>query len=108
MNTPYSDTKDNSLLLSNITEVSKYGTPPHFAPPCLELPNGKFISQTPAILGYLIPKLDLDGTQGLTDEEDKAIARAHVMQLICSVLDLNDEVLLIDLASTGLDIYERI
>lgn len=68
------------------------GTPPHFAPPCLELPNGKYVSQTAAILGYLTPKLGLDGTKGIEDEEDKAIASAQVTQLVCTVLDLNNEV----------------
>lgn len=42
-------------------------------------------------MNYLAPKLGLDGTDGLTDEEDIAIRRAHVNQLFLTCLDINSE-----------------
>jgi glutathione S-transferase len=77
------------------------GSPPHFAPPCLELPSGKYLSQTSAILDYLAAKLGLDGSAGVVgeeeeeeeeEEEDKMLVRSHVNQLVLTALDLNNEV----------------
>jgi glutathione S-transferase len=80
--TPYIDAeaKDNATLIPTITDPKKVGSPSHFAPPCLELPNGKFISQTAAILGYLAPKLGLDGTNEVEDEDDKEVQKTHVIR----------------------------
>ncbi|KAK0545605.1 hypothetical protein OC861_001698 [Tilletia horrida] len=51
-----------------------------------------YISQTPAILAYLAPKLGLDGTEGEDlDEELIQIRRAQVNQLTLTALDLNNE-----------------
>jgi glutathione S-transferase len=88
--TPYTNSTDNAAILPAIMNP-KVGAP-HFAPPCLELPCGKYISQTPAILGYLAFKFGLDGTGDVGSEDDKAIARAQVLQLALTALDLNDEV----------------
>ena len=85
-------------LLPTITDVSKVGFPSHFAPPCLELPNGRYLSQTPAILDYLALKLGLDGSGSVVagveeeDVEEKVLLRAQVNQLVLIALDLNNEV----------------
>jgi len=96
-NTLYEEATNNRILLPTITDVSKVGFPPHFAPPCLELPNGKCVSQTPAILDYLALKLGLDGSGSVTAgaeedvEEEKVLLRAQVNQLVLIALDLNNE-----------------
>jgi len=90
-NTPYKNSTDNTTLLPTVKNP-KVGAP-HFAPPCLELPCGRYISQTAAILSYLAPKLGLDGTSDIQgSEDDKAIVRAQVLQLVMTALDLNNEV----------------
>jgi len=86
--TPYKDPKKPAPLLSNIGATAH---PPHCAPPILELPNGAFISQTPNILNYLAPKLGLDGIEEGMNEENAAIRRAHVNQLVLTICDLNNE-----------------
>ncbi|KAI9099843.1 hypothetical protein DFS34DRAFT_684868 [Phlyctochytrium arcticum] len=70
------------------------GHPPHFACPILEIStDGKshYISQTPAILAYLAPKLGLLGkTEGLSPAEHQ-IYQAHINQLTFTILDLSNE-----------------
>lgn len=83
--------------MTTIGDATKTGGIPHFAVPALELPNGKFLSQTPAILNYLAPKLGLDGSKGLKgdekeDMEEKELVRSWVNQLVLTALDLNNEV----------------
>jgi glutathione S-transferase len=87
--TPYTDTTDNAAVIPTMKNP-KVGAP-HFAPPCLELSCGRYISQTPAILSYLAPKLGLDGTGNVESEDDKAIVRAQVLQLVLTGLDLTNE-----------------
>lgn len=79
--------------------VMKKASPPHFAPPLLEVQDdddksSSFISQTPAILAFLAPILHLDG---ISKEEElstsaASLRRAQVNQLTLTVLDLNNEV----------------
>ena len=89
-----------ATLLSTITDPAKVGHPPHFAPPALELPSGRFLSQTPAILNYLAPRLKLAGEMGnralerdLSDAEREQAdeERATVSQLTLTALDLCNE-----------------
>jgi len=85
----YKDPKSPAKLLNNVGQT---GYPAQFAPPILETPNGAFISQTANILNYLAPKLGLDGVpEGVTDEEEIAVRRAHVNQLVMTCMDLNLE-----------------
>lgn len=86
---PYSEMQDPSKLLPSITDASKSGFPPHFAPPALKLPSGRIISQTPNILNHIAPKFGLAGKkQGEEGEEE----RAYVNQLVLTALDLTNEV----------------
>ncbi|KAF9813265.1 hypothetical protein IEO21_05700 [Rhodonia placenta] len=77
---------DAGKLLPTITNASKVGHPPHFAPPALELPSGRMLSQTAVILNHIAPKLGLAGALGSTVEE-----RSTVSQLVCTALDVNNE-----------------
>lgn len=93
--TPYDDRKDNSGLMPRITNPETAGIPPNLWPPALELPNGKFISQTGVIIDYLSPKLGLAGyakDDSNLDEEDKTFLQAKNAQLVCTTLDLMVEV----------------
>lgn len=96
----YTEMSSPATLLWTITDPAKVGHPPHFAPPALELPSGRFLSQTPAILNYLAPRLKLAGEQGsrflehgLSDEEREQAEeeRAVVSQLTLTALDLCNE-----------------
>lgn len=89
---PYTNANDPGKLMKQLHASS----PPHFAPPVLELPSGKFLSQTPAILNYLAPKLGLAGEKGnllkgaVEDDEEREAAefeRASVNQLVLTALD---------------------
>ena len=80
---------DPKKLLPSITDASKSGFPPHFAPPALKLPSGRFLSQTPAILNHIAPKLGLAGKVADGDVEE---IRSTVNQLVLTVLDLSNEV----------------
>ncbi|KZT00497.1 glutathione S-transferase-like protein [Laetiporus sulphureus 93-53] len=98
---PYTENLNPETLESTIHDASKVGHPPHFAPPMLELPSGHTISQTPAILNHIAPKLGLAGAlgsklatgEGLTEEErEKAEEeRSAVNQLVLTALDVNNE-----------------
>lgn len=85
---PYKEVNDPDKMLSAITEPKKSGFPPHFAPPALKLPSGRIISQTPAILNHIAPKLGLAGKRDGEDEEE---TRSIVNQLVLTALDLNNE-----------------
>jgi len=87
----YTETNDRESLVSYLSNPSKSGHPPHNAPPILQLPSGKFLSQTSNILNYLAPKLGLAGDANADDVEGAELARAHVNQLVLTVLDLNSE-----------------
>ncbi|KAI3625879.1 hypothetical protein CBS9595_001240 [Malassezia furfur] len=67
------------------------GRPPHLAVPLLEVQQGDthaYVSQTPAILDYLAPRLGLAGTQ---PDVDPAVTRAHILQLTLTALDWANE-----------------
>ncbi|PWN42513.1 hypothetical protein IE81DRAFT_347440 [Ceraceosorus guamensis] len=81
-NVAFSDDDDVSELKSFITPRAG-----HFAPPVLEMEeNGKSfsLSQTPAILAYLAPRLGLAGDGS---EEDRAAVNAITL----TILDLSNE-----------------
>ena len=59
--TPRNELKDNSTLAPRIAGPEMVGIPPNAWPPALELPNGKWLGQTAAIVDYLSPKLGLAG-----------------------------------------------
>lgn len=110
---PYTDDTDVGALTKLVMSASVAGHPPHFAPPVLELaspassakraktregqsaPEGStqsvFISQTPAILAYLAPKLGLGGDLEGDSEEERELRRARVNQLVLTALDLSNE-----------------
>lgn len=91
---------DAGKLLPTITNASKVGHPPHFAPPALELPSGRMLSQTAVILNHIAPKLGLAGALGSTvvksdlseaEREKAEEERSTVSQLVCTALDVNNE-----------------
>ncbi|THG94011.1 hypothetical protein EW026_g7373 [Hermanssonia centrifuga] len=86
---PYTEMSDPSKLLATITDPAKSGHPPHFAPPALKLPSGRFLSQTPAILNHIAPKLGLAGKKEGDEAEEE---RSLVNQLVLTALDLCNEV----------------
>ena len=86
---PYGEMNDPSILLPTLTDASKSGYPPHFAPPALKLPSGRFLSQTAAILNHIAPKFGLAGKK---EGEDLEELRSVVNQLVLTALDLSDEV----------------
>ncbi|OJT12123.1 hypothetical protein TRAPUB_11348 [Trametes pubescens] len=59
---PY--TERSSDLMSTLASPSKVGTPPHFAPPALQLPSGRVLSQTGNILNHIAPRCGLAGMHG--------------------------------------------
>lgn len=93
--TPYEEVKDNSTLLPRISNAETVGSPPNLWPPALELPNGKWLSQTGVIVSYLSSKLGLAGyPKDCTDldEDEKAFLNAKHSQLVFTTLDLMVEV----------------
>jgi glutathione S-transferase len=93
--TPYEEVKDNSTLMPRIANPETTGIPPNLWPPALELPNGKWLSQTGVIVDYLSQKLGLAGyakDDALLDDEEKAFLRAKQAQLVFTVLDMTCEV----------------
>jgi glutathione S-transferase len=110
---PYTEDNDVGTLAGLALNPDATGAPPHFAPPVLAFPlpagmgtgKGKgregeeaaegapraFLSQTPAILAYLGPRLGLVGDLDDDDEEVRELRRAHVNQLVLTALDLNNE-----------------
>jgi len=89
--TPYDEVKDNTTLMTRIKDADLVGIPPNLWPPALELPNGRWLSQTAAIINYLSPKLGVAGYAkdgaGL-DEDEKAWLNAKNTQLFLTVLDM--------------------
>lgn len=93
--TSYDEVKDNSTLMTRITDTEVVGIPPNLWPPALELPNGKWISQTGVIVAYLAAKLGLAGypkDDKDLDEEEKDYLKAKNAQLFLTNLDLAVEV----------------
>ena len=80
--------------MSRIADPETVGIPPNLWPPVLELPNGKWLGQTAAIVDYLSTKLGLAGyanDDANLDEEEKAFLRAKNLQLVLTTLDLATE-----------------
>ncbi|KAI0631331.1 glutathione S-transferase C-terminal-like protein [Trametes polyzona] len=104
---PY--TERSSDLMGTLSSTAKVGTPPHFAPPALQLPSGRVLSQTANILNHIAPRCGLAGELGnklnthgveareafraLSDEELERAEeeRSVVNQLTMTALDLQDE-----------------
>lgn len=100
---PYTEHTNPATLLNTIGSPTKSSHPPAFAPPAIELPSGRFISQTPNILNHLAPYLGLAGPKGnrLADKEtppsdeereEAEEERSVVNALVLTALDLNNEV----------------
>ena len=101
--------ENNKDVPGILAKTDKIGVPPHFAPPALQLPSGRVISQTPAILNLIAPRCGLAGALGsklntltadgrtalreLSDEEvEKAEEeRSVVNQLTLTALDWCNE-----------------
>ncbi|KAI9068119.1 glutathione S-transferase C-terminal-like protein [Trametes sanguinea] len=104
---PYTERHDK--LMETLHSPAKVGHPPHFAPPALQLPSGRIISQTANILNHIAPRCGLAGELGnklnthgedaretvrALDEEEIEKAeeeRSHVNQLVMTALDFQDE-----------------
>ena len=81
--------------MTRITKPEIVGIPPILWPPALELPNGKWLSQTGLIISYLSPKLGLAGyakDDANLDEDEKAFLNAKNTQLVLTALDMLVEV----------------
>ncbi|KAI1794347.1 glutathione S-transferase C-terminal-like protein [Ganoderma leucocontextum] len=96
-------------LIPLLSDASRIGHPTHFAPPALQLPSGRVVSQTGAILHIIAPRCGLAGASGsklnvLTAEGRAALKelsedelergeeeRAAVSQLVLSALDWQTE-----------------
>lgn len=123
--TPYKEETDVKSLQEHVMSIEKVGSPPHFAPPILEvnvssidstaegnkpkalkveegqsagsaISGGNeqvfFLSQTPNILAYLGSKLGLIGDKNDDSEIKREIRRAHVNQMVLTILDLSNEI----------------
>ncbi|KAI0763495.1 glutathione S-transferase C-terminal-like protein [Trametes elegans] len=104
---PYTERSTN--LIAVLSAPEKIGVPPHFAPPALQLPSGRVLSQTANILNHIAPRCGLAGTLGNKlnthsadgretvraldeDEIEKAEEeRSVVNQLVQTALDLQNE-----------------
>lgn len=81
--------------MSRIAKPKTAGIPPNLWPPALELPNGKWLSQTGVIVDYLSPKLGLAGyakDDASLDDDEKAFLKAKNAQLFFTILDMAVEV----------------
>ncbi len=106
---PYTE-NNTPPLVPLLADAARIGHPPHFAPPALQLPSGRVVSQTAAILNLIAPRCGLAGAAGsklnvLTPEGRAALKalsddeleraeeeRAAVSQLVLSALDWQTEV----------------
>jgi glutathione S-transferase len=90
--TSFMDNTDPGALQARVMSTGAAGHPPHFAPPVLGVtPSGGsewFMSQTPAILAFLGPRLRLVGDVDGEDTSTREQRRAHVQQLTLTALDL--------------------
>lgn len=92
--------------MTRIADPDVVGIPPNLWPPALELPDGKWLSQTGVIASYLSPKLGLAGyakDDVNLDEDEKALLSARSSQLFFTVLDMMVEVSMV--YSRGLIVY---
>lgn len=81
--------------MTRIANPDTVGIPQNLWPPALELPNGKWLSQTGVIVNYLSPKLGLAGyakDNVNLDEDEKAFLSAKSLQLFFTVMDMMVEV----------------
>ena len=97
------------MIMPVLSNAARIGHPPHFAPPALQLPSGRVVSQTAEILNLIAPRCGLAGALGsklnlLTAEGRAAVKelsedelergeeeRATVSQLVQSALDWQTE-----------------
>ncbi|KAI0676270.1 glutathione S-transferase C-terminal-like protein [Trametes maxima] len=104
---PYQEKHED--IMGTLWSPAKTGTPPHFAPPALQLPSGRVLSQTPNILNHIAPRCGLAGEWGnklntltedgraalraLSDEElEKADEeRSAINQLVLTAFDWQTE-----------------
>jgi len=88
--TPYDEVKDNSTLMTRISDPQTVGNPPNLWPPALELPNGKWLSQTGVIINYISPGLGLAGyaKDADLDEDEKSYLNAKHLQLFLTIADM--------------------
>ncbi|KAJ3488827.1 hypothetical protein NLI96_g2547 [Meripilus lineatus] len=96
---PYTENLNPATLIPTLTTPSKSSHPPHFAPPALKLPSGRFISQTGAILNHVAPKLGLAGEKGNkvgkttgAEWEEAEEERSAINQLVLTCMDLTLEI----------------
>lgn len=81
--------------MARIANPEIVGIPLNLWPPALELPNGKWLSQTGLIISYLSPKLGLAGyakDNADLDEDEKTFLNAKNTQLFLTILDMMVEV----------------
>ncbi|CAO1620693.1 unnamed protein product [Parajaminaea phylloscopi] len=90
---PYEETS------STVPDICETPGSPHFAVPVLQIDGPHtakpvYLSQTPAILAYLAPILDLDGIDKTASHtaEELSLKRACTQQVLLTVLDLANEV----------------
>lgn len=84
--------------MTRIIDPEVVGIPPNLWPPALELPNGKWLSQTGVIVDYLSSKLGLAGypkDDKDIDEDEKVYLKAKHAQLFLTNMDLAVEVSII-------------
>jgi len=93
--TPFDEVKDNSTLMTRVSDPEIVGIPPNLWPPALEFPDGKWLSQTGVIIDHLSPKFGLAGyakDDVDLDEDEKAFLRVKNAQLLFTALDMVVEV----------------
>ncbi|KAF8529500.1 hypothetical protein JB92DRAFT_2782937 [Gautieria morchelliformis] len=76
--TPYKEVNDPTKVISHFSPKGQ-----HLAPPILDVDGSFTLSQTPAVLAYLAPKLGLSGSGD--------VEQAKVNQLTLTALDLSNE-----------------
>lgn len=90
--TPYTESNDRDALQARIMITGTVGHPPHFAPPMLGVTprDGQewLLSQTPAILAFLGPRLGLVGDIEGDSAAEREKRHAQIQQLTLTALDL--------------------
>ncbi|SPO20089.1 uncharacterized protein UTRI_00484_B [Ustilago trichophora] len=93
---PYNDVSEVPELLKLLSNKSVAGiAAPHFAVPVLGIHEDQdkwhYISQTPAMLSFLAPRLGLLGDAAGLSGLERDVAVAQIQQLCATALDLNTE-----------------
>ncbi|TBU38727.1 glutathione S-transferase C-terminal-like protein [Dichomitus squalens] len=86
---PY--TEHHADLMPTLWDAAKIGAPPHFAPPALQLPSGRVVSQTGAILHLIAPRCALAGAHGSQLNTLTADGRAKIKDLSDAELERGEE-----------------